>query len=152
MKLNLGAADRRISDCVSVDRVMPADLITDLTADWPFQTSTIDEVFALDIFEHLPDRIHTMNELHRVLKCGAHARIEVPSAVRGAGFAQDPTHQSAWCRNSFQYFEYGAYARQRLGRSYGITAEFRILELSEREYPDAFEPVVKITAVLAAVK
>jgi predicted SAM-dependent methyltransferase len=152
LRLNLGACDRQFPGFTSVDLVPPADVIADLSKSWIWADSSVDEVRAHDVFEHLPDRIHTMNELHRVLKPGARATIEVPSASKGAGWAQDPTHKSAWCMNSFQYYEAGSFATQRLARSYGITARFRIVELSEREDPDVREAVFKITAVLEAVK
>lgn len=152
MRLNLGACDRAFPGFISVDICEPADIIADLTQPWPWNDSSVDEVRAHDVFEHLPDRILTMNELHRVLKPGARATIEVPSATKGAGFAQDPTHRSQWCLNSFQYFEAGSFAHQRLARHYGIAAAFKVVALSEREYQDVREPVWKITAVLEAVK
>ena len=152
MKLNLGAADRALEGFLSVDICEPADIVTDLSQPWPWPDSSVDEVAAFDIVEHLPDRIHTMNELHRVLKPGGVARIEVPNASRGAGFWQDPTHVSGWCLNSFQYFEHGSFAVQRLAKSYGITARFRIVSLGERSYQDVREEVWKIAAVLEAVK
>lgn len=137
---------------VGVDIAPPADVVADLRERWPWEDSTVDEVRAHDVFEHLPNRVFTMNELHRVLKPGAKATIEVPSAVKGAGFAQDPTHVSAWCMNTFQYFQHGSFAHKRLAKAYGIKAAFRILSLTEREYRDVHEPVWKITAVLEAVK
>lgn len=152
MLLNLGACDRPFEGFLSVDIVAPADVIADLALPWPWPDSSVDEVRAHDIFEHLPDRIFTMNELWRVLKPGATATIEVPSASHGAGFAQDPTHRSAWTMNSFQYFRLDSFAHRRLARSYGILGAFRVLSLAEREYKDEYEPVWKITAILEAVK
>jgi hypothetical protein len=152
LKLNLGACDRAFPGFLSVDIVPPADVIADLSLDWPWPDSSVEEVRAHDVFEHLPSRIHTMNELHRVLKPGGRATVEVPSATKGAGFAQDPTHITPWCMNSFQYFQAGSFAHQRLAKSYGITAAFRLVDLSEREYQDVCEKVWKITAVLEAVK
>lgn len=154
MKLNLGCADRALSGFIGVD-VAPGpcvDQVADLREPWPWPDSSVDEVRAHDVFEHLPDRIRTMNELHRVLRPGGIATIEVPNAAKGAGFAQDPTHVSQWCRNSFQYFRGESFAHNRLARSYGITARFKVLSLTEREYKDEFEPVWKITAVLQAIK
>lgn len=154
MRLNLGCADRALQGWVNVD-IAPApwiDQVADLTQTWPWQDASVSEVFAADVFEHLPDRIHTMNELWRVLRPGATAKIEVPSAARGAGFAQDPTHKSMWCMNSFQYFEHGSFARNRLAKLYGIKAAFRVRGLSERVYRDVHEDVYKITAILEAVK
>lgn len=152
MRLNLGACDRKVENFISVDIAEPADVIADLSKPWPWVDSSVDEVLAQDIFEHLPSRIFTMNELHRVLKPGAKATIEVPSASKGAGYAQDPTHVSPWCLNSFQYFEAGSFAVNRMAKSYGITARFKIVKISEKEVMDAFEPVWKITAVLECVK
>lgn len=152
MRLNLGACDRPFPGFLSVDMVPPADIVADLREAWPWDDSSVEEVRAHDVFEHLPDRIHTMNELHRVLKPGARATVEVPSASKGAGFAQDPTHVSLWCMNSFQYFEAGSFASQRLARAYNITARFRIISLTEAEYQDVHETVWKITAVLECVK
>lgn len=152
MRLNLGACDRAFDGFQSVDLVGPADIIADLSKPWPWPDSSVDEVRAHDIIEHLPNRILTMNELHRVLKPGARATIEVPDASKGPGFFQDPTHVSPWVMNSFQYFQEGSLAVRRFADSYGITARFRIIELGERQVPDVIEPVWKITAILQAVK
>lgn len=152
MKLNLGAADRRIAGFLSVDICHPTDVFADLSLPWPWEDSSVEEVLAFDIIEHIADRIHFMNELHRVLQPGGRAKIETPNAARGAGFFQDPTHKSPWCLNSFQYFQDGSFAHQRLAQAYGITARFKIIELSERSYQDVREEVWKITALLEAVK
>jgi hypothetical protein len=152
VKLNLGSADRSFPGFLSVDIVPPADIIVDLSQPWPWEDSSVEEVKALDVIEHIENRIHFMNEMHRALKPGGRAEIEVPNATKGAGFAQDPTHKSAWCMNSFQYFEDGSYAHRRLAANYGITARFKILSLQESQYQDKFEPVWKIKAVLEAVK
>lgn len=155
MRLNLGCADRIMPGFINVDLMdgEGVDTVADLRRKhWPWPDSSVDEAVAFDVFEHLPDRIQTMNELHRILKAGGRATIEVPSASKGAGQWQDPTHVSPWTMNGFQYFQHGSFAQQRFRRLYGITAAFRIVSISEREYQDVFEPVWKITAVLEAVK
>ena len=152
MRLNLGACDRAIAGFLSVDIVPPADVIADLSRSWPWPDSSVDEIVAFDVIEHVANRIHFMNELHRVLRPGARATIETPNAARGAGYFQDPTHVAPWCMNSWQYFEAGSFVHKRLARAYGVTAAFRIVELSERAYQDVREEVWKITAVLEAVK
>ena len=152
-RLNLGACDRSFPGFLSVDIAPPADVVTDLAHAWPWPESSVDEVRAHDIFEHLPSRIHTMNELHRVLKPGARATVEVPSAAKGAGQWCDPTHVSPWSMNTFCYFEDGSPAHTRFAKSYGVTARFRILGMSET--PDnshKYEPVWKITAIFECVK
>lgn len=152
MKLNLGCANRSLEGFVGVDIAPPAEIIADLRERWPWNDSSVEEVAAFDLIEHLPDRVHTMNELHRVLKPGGIARLETPNAARGAGYFQDPTHCAPWTLNSFQYFRAGAFAHKRLARAYGITAAFRVRELRESEYRDDVDIVYKIHAVLEAVK
>ena len=152
MRLNLGSGDRAIGGYLSVDIFPPADVVCDLALEWPWPDSSVDEVQALDIIEHISDKVHFMNELHRVLRPGGKAIIETPNAARGAGFWQDPTHKSGWVINSFQYFELGSFAHIRLARSYGIKAAFRIIQLGESSYRDQFEEVWKIRAELECVK
>lgn len=152
MKLNLGACDRKFPGYLSVDICPPADIVTDLEKSWPWSESSIEAVKAFDIIEHITDRIHFMNELHRVMSPGSQAEIEVPSATHGAGAFQDPTHKSFWTLNSFQYFQDGSNAHKRFARSYGITARFKVVSLAERQYQDVKEPVWKIMAVLEAIK
>jgi hypothetical protein len=106
------------------------------------------------ICRHPLGRIHFMNELHRVLAPGGTALIEVPSAAHGVGFITDPTHKTPWCLSLFKYFESGTFAHQRLAKSYGITAAFRVVNLQEMEVSgeDSRERVWKIMATLEAMK
>jgi hypothetical protein len=181
LKLNLGAADRHIEGFVSVDKDPPEDgnvwrrppsmvlgsdsygrqrelfsetkfARVDLTMRWPWADSSVDEIIAYDVIEHLPNRIYTMNEMWRVMKHGAIANIEVPNASKGAGFFQDPTHVSPWCMNSFQYYQNGSFAVQRLAKSYGINARFNILKIWETNWQDMYEMTWKIHVILEAVK
>lgn len=148
LRLNLGACSREFDGFLSVDLNPPADVVTDLNAPWPWGDSTVDEVMAIDIFEHLADKEHTMEELWRVLKPGGRAIIEIPNAARGAGAWQDPTHVSAWCGNSFEYYEVGNGNRERFGHK----PAFRILSGEHRKYDGKFDEVWKFTVVLEAVK
>lgn len=153
-KLNLGANDRRVEGFTSVDIVQPADEIADLTQRWPWEDSSVIEVVAYDIFEHMPDKRHSMNELWRVLANGGRATIEVPNACRGAGGFQDPTHVSYWTANDFEYYEIGNFARERFRGSeyYGVKADFKIISLDQTRYQGRWDEVWKITARLEVVK
>lgn len=154
MRLNLGAADRPIAGFLSVDIVPPADVVADLTRPWPWEESSVDEVRAHDVFEHMPDKRHSMNELWRVLKPGGKATIEVPSAAKGAGAFQDPTHVSYWTANDFEYYQKGNYARERFRGSdyYGVRCDFKIVSLEQTRYQGKWDEVWKISVELEALK
>lgn len=162
MKLNLGACDRAFPGFLSVDIVPPADVIMDLSKPWDgLGDSSVDEVLAYDVFEHLPDKRQTMNELWRVLKPGGIARIQVPHATDGDGGHCDPTHVSYWTTSDFEYYHPGIYERERFRKSsyYGVKADFVVINLtSDGKIPTKrFERrfggyVVEIQVVLRAVK
>jgi len=125
MKLNLGCCDRHLDDHINVDRVDPADVVTDLSERWPWEDNSIEEIAAYDIIEHLPNKIFTMNEAYRVLAPGGLLKIGVPT-TDGPGAFQDPTHISFWHRNSFWYYTHGDAHRERFGKSYGVEARFLV--------------------------
>ena len=175
MKLNLGACDERKPGYVGVDRASgPAvDIAWDLNRKWPWNDSSIEEIYAHDVFEHLdhapqeqyetagvPGKIWCMNEAHRILRPGGVLDLAVPCVhmldgrVNIGAFA-DPTHKSWWTADDAYYFleqwNKPQGERGRLGPAYGITALFRgSWEL--REYGDGRERRAKIFARLEAVK
>ena len=148
MKLNLGSCDRAFPGFVSVDLCLPADQIVNLAGPWPWEDSSIEEIRAYDIIEHLPDKIHTMNEAWRVLRPGTLFDIEVPT-TDGMGAWQDPTHVSYWNRNSFLYYTHGDAHRERFGLHYGVVARFRVASEEHVRFGDG---VVKLKIKLEAVK
>ena len=159
MRLNLGAADRRVEGFISVDIAGPADQIVDLAGPWPWPDSGVDEVLAYSVFEHLPNKLHTMNELWRVLKPGGIARLQLPHATQGDGGHCDPTHRSYWTTSDFEYYHPGIAEYERFHESYGVKACFRVLNLDERghipmaKYQRTFGGfVVEFDVVLGCVK
>jgi len=148
MKLNLGCCDRPLPGFLNVDVIpAPGVEVADLRQPWPWENDSVDHVRALDIIEHLPDKVFTMNELWRVLKPGGTAEIVVPT-TDGPGAWQDPTHVSFWNRRSFLYYETGNPYRERFARHYGIQAKFRTV----RERIDQTQDGPRLTMVLEAVK
>lgn len=176
MRLNLGcSSDLRGGDWLNVDiapdarrssgtatafDVQPGDYLqADLALPWPWDDSSVDEIYAADIFEHIGDlpvsisdalrvydtisrppyrhwsgRIHVMNESWRVVKPGGILTMECPDAAKGAGQWQDPTHTTPWTPNGLQYFTDGSPAHKRFAAAYGITARFNVLSVTERKY------------------
>jgi SAM-dependent methyltransferase len=149
MKLNLGSGvDDSIDGFVNVDKFPgPGIEVADLSTTWPWPDDSVGHVRALDVIEHLPDKIFTMNELWRVLVPGGTVEIAVPT-TDGTGAFQDPTHVSFWNRRSFLYYEAGSFYRERFAASYGIQAKFRTMA----ERTDQSHDGPRLTILLQAVK
>ncbi|WP_292702841.1 methyltransferase domain-containing protein [Nostoc sp. NMS2] len=150
LRVDIGCGIHKPKDFIGVD-IAPGvgvDIVADLSKEFPFPDSSVDELRAHDIIEHLYDRIHTMNEIWRVCKPGAKVDIRVPS-TDGRGAFQDPTHISFWNINSFLYYcsEFPAYIE--LCKRYGFQGEFKAVKLEHEESPDG---VIHVRAELLVVK
>jgi SAM-dependent methyltransferase len=154
LRLNLGCSDAAQPGFINVDRWEPPWATTDnfqrvdLGGPWPWESGSVEHIRAVDIIEHLADKTHTMNELHRVLKPGGTVEIIVPT-TDGRGAFQDPTHVSFWNRNSFFYYEHGNPHLERFKDAYGITARFKVAFERNLTLDDG---VTKLHIVLEAVE
>lgn len=155
VRLNLGCADNLLVGYVNVDCVPMRVLLPDaaiytssaggpstvvpiegkearefqqanLELCWPWEDGSVGHILANDIIEHLPDKIHTMNEAWRVLQPGGTFEMFVPT-TDGRGAWQDPTHCSYWNVNSFFYYCAEFLENRRFAKSYGIEAKFNVL-------------------------
>jgi len=97
VKLDLGCGPNKREGYIGVDsRQFPnVDVICDLGKDkWPWQDDTVEEAVCSHMLEHLEpaERIHFVNELHRVFKKGAKCQIITPhwASTRAYG---DLTHK-----------------------------------------------------------
>lgn len=161
VRLHLGCSDDHKPGYLNVDQCPPADEIADLRKPWPWADSSVAEILAHDVFEHLPSKIHTLNEAHRVLRPGGTLDLWVPCVylsdgrVNPGAFA-DPTHTSFWTMDDRYYFceawNNSQGERGRLGPAYGITALFRPLKWELYEYGSGVERRSKVRAILEAVK
>ena len=137
MNLNLGCSDSIHPDFLNVDIHEPPSAVpfektdewrgkferVDLRKKFPWEDSVIDIVRAHDILEHLPSKVRTMNEIHRVLKPGGKLELFIPT-TDGRGAWQDPTHVSFWTPNDLFYFcDFAEW--KRFHESNGTTALFR---------------------------
>lgn len=113
MKLDIGCGKNKIAGegwtGVDVHAFPGVDVVVDLTAretdvklnaasvpfkPWPWENDSIDEVHCSHFVEHLKaeERIHFVNELHRILKPKAQARIITPHWASERSYG-DLTHQ-----------------------------------------------------------
>lgn len=96
MKLDLGCGPNKREGFIGVDsrKFKGVDKVVDLTKKWPWKNNSVEEAHCSHMVEHLTaaERIHFVNELHRVLKPGAKCTLIAPhwSSCRAYG---DLTHQ-----------------------------------------------------------
>lgn len=79
------------------------DIIADLDQKRPLEDNSVWVIRAHDAMEHLVDKTHTMQEIHRVLAPGWILLSSTPS-TDGRGAFQDPTHVAFRNENSFRYW------------------------------------------------
>lgn len=176
MRLNLGCSDDLHPDFLNVDiwtppgarlwRALDDDsssnweggfLKADLRKKWPFPDSSVSEIRAHDVFEHMPVKIHSMNEAHRVLAPGGLLDLIVPT-TDGRGAFQDPTHVSYWTPNDMFYYIEDFAEWKRFHEAYGITARFAMpgkdsaLAALNRMHSQFAHMVWKLGVRLVAVK
>ncbi len=170
LRLNLGSSDDHKPGYVNVDIAQPADVVFDLGYPWitKWAESTVDEIYAHDVFEHIFPRdfsarpkVWVMNQAWTILKPGGLLDLAVPCVylkdgrVNPGAFA-DPTHVSYFTDDDRYYFttEWNnpQGERGRLGPAYGIQALFKIRRWELLDYGLPHERRSKIIALLEAVK
>jgi SAM-dependent methyltransferase len=97
LRLDLGCGKAKKEGFTGVDcREFPGvDVVCDLgKAQWPWDDDSVDEIHCSHLVEHLnsAERIHFVNEAHRVMKKGAKALIITPHWCSTRAYG-DLTHQ-----------------------------------------------------------
>jgi hypothetical protein len=96
VKLDFGCGKNKQPGFIGVDSLAfeGVDIVADLRQPWQWADDSVDEVHSSHFVEHLtnPERVHFWNELGRVLKKGATARIITPHWSNACAYG-DPTHQ-----------------------------------------------------------
>ena len=101
-KIDLGAGKWGRKGYTTYD-LEDANICGDLNDTWKLEDNSVAILRAHDIFEHLRDPIHAMNEAYRVLMPNGLLMLSVPSALGQGGFC-DPTHVSYWVERSIRYY------------------------------------------------
>lgn len=96
LKLDLGCGKNKQPGFLGVDAIAfdGVDLKHDLRKPWPWADESVSEVHASHFVEHLDgsERVTFFNELYRVMKVGAQARIICPNWSHERAYG-DPTHK-----------------------------------------------------------
>lgn len=128
MKLNLGAGNDIRVGYINHDLVaLPGiDVVHDLDSyPWPWANESVDEVIARDLLEHLDNFVTAMEELHRILRPGGKAKVQVPYWNSWCRHA-DPTHKRGFHELAFQFFDpRSVYCQE---RHYYSTARFYVVQ------------------------
>lgn len=107
LNLNLGCGRGPLPGWVNLDRVggYGADVVCELGRDLiPLPDASVSCVFASHVLEHIPDIIHAMREIHRVLVPDGILVACTPYAGSDGAW-DDPTHVRAFTETSWGYFD-----------------------------------------------
>lgn len=109
IRLNLGCGPKKKQKAgyINIDgrkSVKPDRVINLELAKLPFGTSSVDEICASHLLEHIRNFIPLMEEMHRVCKPNAKVTIDAPHGLTEAGMG-DPTHVRFLCCHTFDYFD-----------------------------------------------
>ncbi len=134
-QLHIGCGNHILEEYVNVDAqpIHGADVVHDLRQfPWPFDDQQFGEVIAVDLLEHLPDTIRTMEEIYRITRPGGLVHIRVPY-FNAWDASYDPTHVKTFNENSFDFFDPQMEVRRT--RPYYTHARFHIITVGCLIYP-----------------
>lgn len=96
---------KQIASAVGVDyhRHPSVDVVAHIERGLPFETASVDHVYAIHFLEHVQDLLGVMNEIHRVLKGGGILHVMVPN-WQFVNAVADPTHVRFFHPQTFKFF------------------------------------------------
>ncbi|MCD6218585.1 methyltransferase domain-containing protein [bacterium] len=126
-KLDIGCGFNKKDGFIGIDRSnnVGADYVLDIEREqFPFDDSSVSEIYCAHLVEHLSDLISFMNECYRVLKPDGLMTILAPyyTAIQAS---QDPTHVRYINERTFCYFT-DEYLGNGATFEYGINSKFEI--------------------------
>lgn len=137
LRLDLGCGQRCSEGFEGVD-LHPADgvkHVVDLFGDtqWPFKTSSVDEIFSSHLVEHIPhgdgdvDGFYKFfNEVHRICKPDAKVVILTPYGKSNRAL-QDPTHRRSIVPETWNYLNQDWLKGNGIDHYTGFTGDFEIV-------------------------
>lgn len=135
LKLDLGCGQHCQEGFEGVDLYGDAKHVVDLFGDaqWPFKTSSVDEIFSSHLIEHIPhgdgrvDGFYTFfNEVHRICKPDAKVVIVTPYGKSNRAL-QDPTHRRAIVPETWNYLNQEWLKANGIEHYTGFTGDFDVV-------------------------
>lgn len=106
-RLNLGCGTKPLQDATNHDLTTHhayVDVAQDLNARvWRWDAESFDEIYAVDVLEHLDDLIAALEECWRILTPTGRLLLRVPYGLAEISFT-DPTHKQHLMPRSLDYF------------------------------------------------
>lgn len=126
-KLNIGGGQTLVDGFLNLDLIPypEVDIVCDLNKKLPFPDSTVDEIRAFHVLEHVDDLVFTLSELHRISKPGAVINMKSPY-YKSKGAFKDPTHKVFFTDETFDYFDPNIIKEKNLP-DYRFNARFKVL-------------------------
>lgn len=137
LRLNLGCGRKLTPGYFNVDLQPPADILHDLNEyPWPFKDSTVSEIRAWHIVEHLDDPMKFMKEIWRICKPGAIVEIQVPW-WKMHSILWNPEHKHDFRPEWFKSFDPQLKEHKRVYKSFGDAPKetFKFLGMKKLKLP-----------------
>jgi SAM-dependent methyltransferase len=103
-----GGITKFFKDSIITSDVRPSsgvDMVIDASKPWPFESESLDAVFAKDVLHHIPDVISHFAELERVLKPGGRAVYAEPNWNVVSRLVFRFLHPEPWLNSKAWQFE-----------------------------------------------
>lgn len=113
MKLHLGCGNKKLKGFINCDlspEVNP-DRIIDLEKKLPFKNSSVEEIIAEHVLEHIYNFVPLMHEFWRISKKDSLIKLKTPFYSSWGQF-NDPTHVRFFTPWTFEYFKKGTYSHE----------------------------------------
>jgi SAM-dependent methyltransferase len=105
--VDLGCGFRKKPGAIGLDiaRLPQVDILADVTRTLPFRDSSVDEVVASHLIEHVDNVMDLMAEIWRICKPDALVYFRFPHASTPFVVWVDPTHRRGVLLATFDYFD-----------------------------------------------